>query len=172
METENVYKWIDQTFGREGRTPVVKDIQQKGEYQIIHLNPLKGDWYNYLDHWDEFYFDLDRHGALWIPKVSDLEFRRIQRARQDGRQPTEEGIQYETKPKPGCWQIQYASEKTPYRIFDTSSSIIQRQCVEVEYKLYGQMETGYKYKGERPQVEMTPLLPRSHESNDFNSEDE
>jgi hypothetical protein len=165
METENVYKWIDQIFGREGRTHVVKDIQQKGEYQIIQLNPLKGHWYNYLDHWDEFYFDLDKHGALWIQKVSDQEFRRIQRRRRDGeRQPTEGGIQYETKPHPGYWQIQYASEKTPHRIFDTGSSVLQRQCVEVQYKLYGQMETGYKYKGERPQVEMTPLLPKSRES--------
>lgn len=165
METENVRKWIDQIFGMEGRTPVVKTIQQKGEYQIIQLNTLKGHWYESISNWDEFYFDLDKHGALWIPKVSDQEFRRIQRARRDGRQPTEGGIQYETKPKPGFWQIQYASEKTPHRIFDTGSSVLQRQCVEVQYKLYGQMETGYKYKGERPHVEMTPLLPKSRESN-------
>jgi hypothetical protein len=33
------------------------------------------------------------------------------------------------------------------------------------------METGYKYKGERPQVEMTPLLPKSRESESESNEE-
>ena len=180
METEDVYKWIDYVFGTEdnrgsgygnntngmGQVPVVNRIEQKGEYQIIHLNECIQDD---VDHWDEFYGDLDRVGALWIPRASESQYRK---RHQRFRQPSEGGIDYFTEPTPGCWQIQYADPLTPKRIFEYQEEYV-KQAYPESYKVfytiemykdtgYPEMEkrTGFIYSRKpRPKVVMTPFLP-------------
>lgn len=159
METEDVYDWFDYIFGTQKEEfndsepqYVLKEMVQKGPYQILHFNPIVG----YQRHWDEFYIDLDRHGALWIPKVSVEE--------QDyNRNYSYSGVTYYTRPTPGCWQIQYANPRTSKRIFDYDETTIKRmfpESYEVEYTLDGKTDIGYIYsRRRRPKVEMTPFLP-------------
>jgi hypothetical protein len=176
METEDVYKWIDYVFGYDydaggmgQERDVVNRIEQKGEYQIIHLNNLLDT--AYVDYLDEFYADLDTFGALWIERTTEARYKR----RYDReRQPTDGGIDYYTEPHEGCWQIRYADPKPTKRIVQLHEEQVKYfkrrypDAVKVNFMLYGQRETGYFHdKKPRPKVKMTPFLPRiSDESTD------
>jgi hypothetical protein len=166
METEDVSKWIDYVFGYDSdwgqERDVVKRIEQQGEYQIIHLNNLLDtQWVDYLD---DFYVDLDTFGALWIERTTEPRYkRRFKRERQ----PTDGGIDYYTKPHEGCWQIQYADPDTPKRIVQFPKHHEKDfkdqfpDAVKVTFTLDGRRETGYYHdRKKRPEVEMTPFLPR------------
>ena len=169
MEKDDVYKWLDYVFGMEGKKHVINRIEQKGEYQIIHFNDLIAT--AYVDYLDDFYIDLDHFGALWIEKATEREYRhRLERERQ----PTQSGIEYSIKPLEGCWQIQYADPLTPKRIFEAQDEYVKKRfpdSVKVNYKLYGQNETGYVYsKNPRPKVKMTPFIPKSNANDNSNSD--
>jgi hypothetical protein len=179
METEDVYKWIDYVFGYEegygsgGWQKVVNRIEQKGEYQIIHLNNLLDT--AYVDYLDDFYVDLDTFGALWIKRTTEARYKRGDKRE---RQPTHGGIEYYTEPHEGCWQIQYADPNNPKRIvqFPEHQEKYFKQrfpdAVKVKFTLYGERETGYFHdRKPRPKVAMTPFLPRiSNESTNSEAE--
>lgn len=179
METEDVYKWIDYVFGFEegygagGWQSVVNRIEQKGEYQIIHLNNLLNT--AYVDYLDDFYVSLDKFGALWIERTTEARYKRRENRE---RQPTEGGIEYYTEPHEGCWQIQYADPKTPKRIVQCHESQVKYfkrrypDAVKMNFMLYGERETGFiPDKKPRPKVKLTPFLPRiSNESTNSEAE--
>jgi hypothetical protein len=160
METEDVYQWIDYVFGMEGDGHVLKRIDQKDKYQIIHLNPLICR--TYVDYLDKFYVDLDIFGALWIEKRTEQTYRRCKDRSKRTRDLYKE-IKYHPKPHENCWQIQYAYPDTPKRIFHYPEKHVKKdfpEAVEVNYLFRGEPQTGYIVNEKpRPIVEMTPFIP-------------
>jgi hypothetical protein len=167
METGDASKSIHYTFGKYmidyKEMNVVKSIEQKGPYQIIHFETKKEkgeEDIGLIEHWDKLYGDLDLYGAIWIPKVRDDEYSKMENRENT---PLYDGIEYFTTRTPGCWQVQYANPNTSKRIiasFGRDLKDLYPEAVNVEYKKNGSTEKGYMVNNKpRPRIKMEPFIP-------------